>query len=224
MVNISIIIEGGAPEKNSDIDTLNNSNALREVLHNLFAELMNDDVSIEITMQHGYRESTIEYQKKTQSTVDNFCLFVDLDDKQEHIGAWYDKLVTENPDKPISLSDEQKSHVFFMIQAMETWMLYQPDAIERWALKKYKRVRVDENFAQRLEGKDVKDIPHPYSMVNDLLKHYFRYTKDGKDKKVKYTKLVSAAGIIEQIDPLLLRCQDSELQRFCVSIGGDTVK
>ena len=131
-MQITIMIEGGAPERNSDVATVENTESLRYSLHRIFSELVEREVGINIQLKTNYRTATTNF---IQSAENNLVLFVDLDDKKENIPNWFCKLKNENPNKPIIISSDKKEKVFFMIQEMEAWILKQPEAIETWAQK-----------------------------------------------------------------------------------------
>ena len=56
MVTITVLMEGGAaPGSPADVQTVNNTQALRESLHRLFRENLSMEVSVVVDMLHGYK-------------------------------------------------------------------------------------------------------------------------------------------------------------------------
>ncbi len=119
----------------------------------------------------------------------------------------------EYPDKSIVIPEEKIGKVFFMVQEMEAWFLKQPGCIERWRIEEeYERKHPDENIAEHslIRGKDIESIRKPSDKLRTLIK---KYISDGK-KSVKYGKLASAPGLLDNLDVATLLPLDRELQRF----------
>lgn len=225
MVTITIIIEGGIlPSDNADTATMENSQNLRESLNRIFSELLQEEVSIIIQMGAGYRSAASLFVNSKENFL---CLYVDLDAPKKDMPAWFQKLENENPAKPIVFSEEKRKKVFFMIQEMEAWILKQPAAIEKWGKTKcYTRLKAETAIEQHtlIKNKDIEEIAQPSHVLSTLVKHFFKRTYNGKNKKVQYGKLKSAPELLDQIDVKELLTKDSELRRFqeeivqCVSI------
>ncbi len=221
MVEIRVIIEGGMVNTAvADAQTVNNSQALRQSLHRIFSKLLMKEVSIIVELGAGYRNAAKKFVQTPQSA----CLYVDLDDKRENQSAWFDRLATANPDQPIVIPVAKRSNVFFMIQEMEAWILKQPQAIDRWAaFNNYQRLHADEPIENHslIAGKDIETIGKPSEKLHDLIKHY--YKDEHRNKKIRYGKLKTAPGLLDHIDPVQLRSDDSELQRFCRLSAGTSI-
>lgn len=214
MVTVRIVVEGGVLSCNADATTASNTESLRQSLHSFFTRLLSrDDISIVISLGAGYRSAVKRFQKEETGT----SLFVDLDAPKSESNEWFIKLETENKDKPIILSAEQKQNVFFMIQEMEAWFLKQPDCFEKWAdlenyTKRDAKPIADHNL---ISGKNIEDISKPSVVVSILLKHFFEKRTAGKKRKLaEYGKLRTAPALLDCLDVALLEKQDSELIRF----------
>ncbi|KAA6315926.1 hypothetical protein EZS27_033691 [termite gut metagenome] len=217
MVEISLIIEGGVLPGSADVVTMDNSQALRQSLHRIFKDVLGLEVSIKIQLGAGYRAATRQFAASSEK---NCCLYVDLDNKRECIPDWFDKLVTENPGKPIHILDDKRQNVFFMIQEMEAWILKQPAAIERWGKDNhYIRTHSNEPIEGHslIAGKNIEDINKPSNTLGEIIKHFFSKERDGKLKKVQYGKLKSAPGLLDCLNATELKENDAELQRFCAT-------
>ena len=130
MVTVRIVVEGGVLSCNAEATTASNTESLRQSLHSFFTRLLSrDDISIVISLGAGYRSAVKRFQKEAAGT----SLFVDSDAQKSKVNDWFVKLETENKDKQIILSPEQKENVFFMVQEMEAWFLKQPNCFEKWA-------------------------------------------------------------------------------------------
>lgn len=220
MVEITVIVEGGVVNTDtSDVLTVDNSQSLRQSFNRIFSELLKEEVSIIVQTGGGYRNAASLFVKDDTPGV---FLYVDLDDKKENIPDWFAKLKTENPDKPIIVSASKQQDVFFMIQEMEAWFLKQPASIERWSkVENYQRLHPKERIEEHslIVGKDIEDIEKPSEKLYELIKHFFKGEKNGKTKKVRYGKLKSAPGLLDQLDVCLLLQSDAELQRFCDALN-----
>lgn len=214
MVTVRIVVEGGVLSCNAEATTASNTESLRQSLHSFFTRLLSrDDISIVISLGAGYRSAVKRFQKEAAGT----SLFVDLDAQKSKVNEWFVKLETENKDKQIILSPEQKENVFFMVQEMEAWFLKQPNCFEKWAkLEKYNK-RDEKSIADHnlISGKNIEDISKPSAVVAILLKHFFEKRIDGKKRKLAvYGKLRTAPVLLDCLDVALLETQDSELVRF----------
>jgi hypothetical protein len=213
MVEITIMIEGGAPDSSSDIATVENTESLRESFHRIFSESLGYEVKIRVQPLGGYRNAARIF---SESTTDVY-LFVDLDDKKENIPNWFEKLITENPLKPIEIPASKKPKVFFMIQEMEAWILKQPEAIENWGLKNhYVRKHPTEKIADHslISRKNIEDLAKPSVKLNLIIKHFFRKEYRGKKKIIQYGKLKTAPDLLDCLDVSKLKATDSEFNRF----------
>lgn len=214
MVTVRIVVEGGVLSCNADATTASNTESLRQSLHSFFTRLLSrDDISIVISLGAGYRSAVKRFQMEETGT----SLFVDLDAPKSEANEWFIKLESENKDKPIILSSEQKQNVFFMIQEMEAWFLKQPDCFEKWAdlenyTKRDAKPIADHNL---ISGKNIEDISKPSVVVSTLLKHFFEKRTAGKKWRLaEYGKLRTAPALLDCLDVALLEKQDSELVRF----------
>ena len=212
MVEIRIIVEGGGQSGPSDVVTANNTESLRQSLNSFFARVLNrNDVSISIG--YGYRNAAKRFVEDDSYN----SLFVDSDSPKEKIMDWFEKLKTENPNRPIVIPFERQSDVFFMVQEMEAWFLKQPECFEKWAEKEEYEKRTLELIENHtlIHGKNIEDLKKPSEITKILLKHFFeKKIPGGKRKLASYGKLKTAPILLDCLDvKRLLEC-DSELKRF----------
>ena len=215
MVNLNIIVEGGTLDPNVSDDTFNNVEALRESLNKLFSRLLKrDDISVRVDIGAGYRNAARMFVKQAA----NHYLYVDSDDVDTD--KWFVKLDNPDPGKAIVIPADAKDKVFFMIQEMEAWFLKQPECLDRWGnAQGYIRQKQGIEMAadNQIAGKDIEELPKPSKIVGVIVQRYFeRVLSNGKSQKVKYGKLKSAPGIIDQLDEQALVAVDKELLRFKV--------
>lgn len=215
MVNLNIIVEGGTLDPNVSDDTFNNVEALRESLNKLFSRLLKrDDISVRVDIGAGYRNAARMFVKHAA----NHYLYVDSDDVDTD--RWFDKLDNPDPNKAIVIPADAKDKVFFMIQEMEAWFLKQPECLDRWGKAQgYIRQKRGIEIAadNQIAGKDIEGLSKPSRIVGVIVQRYFeRVLPNGKPQKVKYGKLKSAPGIIDQLDEQALVAVDKELLRFKV--------
>ena len=215
MVNLNIIVEGGTFDSNSCEETFNNVEALRESLNKLFSRLLKrDDISVRVDMGAGYRSSAKMFVKNSKDRY----LYVDSDNADTN--KWFDSLDDADPAKAIVIPADAKDKVFFMIQEMEAWFLKQPECLDRWGKAQgYIRQKRGIEIAadNQIAGKDIEGLSKPSRIVGVIVQRYFeRVLPNGKPQKVKYGKLKSAPGIIDQLDEQTLVAVDKELLRFKV--------
>ncbi len=215
MVNLNIIVEGGTLDPNVSDDTFNNVEALRESLNKLFSRLLKrDDISVRVDIGAGYRNAARMFVKQAA----NHYLYVDSDDVDTD--KWFVKLDNPDPGKAIVIPADAKDKVFFMIQEMEAWFLKQPECLDRWGnAQGYIRQNQGIEIAadNQIAGKDIEELTKPSKIVGVIVQRYFeRVLSNGKSQKVKYGKLKSAPGIIDQLDEQALVAVDKELLRFKV--------
>lgn len=215
MVNLNIIVEGGTLDPNVSDDTFNNVEAIRESLNKLFSRLLKrDDISVRVDIGAGYRNAARMFVKHAA----NHYLYVDSDDVDTD--KWFVKLDNPDPGKAIVIPADAKDKVFFMIQEMEAWFLKQPECLDRWGnaqgyIRQKKGIEIAAD--NQIAGKDIEELPKPSKIVGVIVQRYFeRVLSNGKSQKVKYGKLKSAPGIIDQLDEQVLVAVDKELLRFKV--------
>lgn len=193
MVEVSILVEGGVhPNSNASADTFDNSEKLRESFQSLLSKGVQDDrIQIKIDTKGSYT-SIINMPLHS-----NQLALLDLDGDQSQRTLRL---------KEYQL-DQHQDFVFFMIQAMESWILSQPDKIET-TFEAYTKI-IDGSLAefQALKDMSPEDISNPSGVLNSLLQSYFESEKAGKIKKLKYGKLKNSHLLIQQLDPEKLKYQ-----------------
>ena len=212
MVEIRIIVEGGGQAGASDIITANNTESLRQSLNSFFTRLLcRNDVSISVG--YGYRNAAKRFIEDSSYN----SLFVDSDVSADKVHTWFEKLKTENPDKPIIIPLERQTDVFFMIQEMEAWFLKQPECFEKWASHEGYEKRNTDLISEHslIRGKSVEYIHKPSEITKILLKHFFeKKMPGGKRKLASYGKLKTASVLLDCLDVHKLQECDAELSRF----------
>lgn len=170
MVDIRIIVEGGGPTASADVNTASNTESLRQSLNSFFCRLLNRD-DIRIIVGFGYRNAVRLFVEDSSYNI----LFVDSDMPKSQIINWFEKLKTENVNKPIIIPVERQKDVYFMIQEMEAWFLKQPDCFEKWAEKEGYEKRNSDLIANHtlIHGKNIEDLHKPSEITKVLLKHFF---------------------------------------------------
>ncbi|MGX7685621.1 DUF4276 family protein [Flectobacillus roseus] len=193
MVEVSILVEGGVhPNSNASADTFDNSEKLRESFQSLLSKGVQDNrIQIKIDTKGSYT-SIIKMPLHS-----NQLALLDLDGDQSQRTVRL---------KEYQL-DQHQDFVFFMIQAMESWILSQPDKIET-TFEAYTKI-IDGSLAefQALKDMSPEDISNPSGVLNSLLQSYFESEKAGKIKKLKYGKLKNSHLLIQQLDPEKLKYQ-----------------
>ncbi|MDR1729980.1 MAG: hypothetical protein LBR52_04890 [Prevotellaceae bacterium] len=142
----------------------------------------------------------------------NSYLYVDLDDKKENIPDWFDKL--EKEDKPVFISENKRKS---MIQEMKAWILKQPEIIEVWGNKeRHTRLNPNEVLSQHslIAGKNIENISKPSKALDDIIKHFFNNEYNGKKKKIQYGKLKTAPRLLDHLNVITLKNNDTEVERF----------
>jgi hypothetical protein len=212
---VNVYVEGGIVNGNVDATTNNNSEALREELNRFMQRALNrNDISIVVKKCSGYKEAAKQFINATDEA-DNY-LYVDLDRKPELRDEWFKSL----SDDGIEMSQDKSDHVSFWIQEMEAWFLKQPECLDRWGkaqgfLRQKKGIEIAAD--NQIAGKDIEGLSKPSKIVGVFVQRYFeRVLPNGKPQKVKYGKLKSAPGIIDQLDENTLVAVDRELLRFKV--------
>ena len=199
-------MEGGT----YDVAVASNVEALREAFNRFFSRFLGrEDLSVEIEMGAGYKNAVKTYLKDTGQ-----YLWVDSDDLDT--AKWYERL--ENDEKPIMIALDDRKHIYFMIQEMEAWFLKQPDCFDRWAeAEGYIRVKGDTLIKDdnTIAGKNIEALQKPSDIVDTIIQRYFeRIDAKGRQRKVKYGKLKSAPGLIDNLDARSLEEVDAQLARF----------
>ena len=210
MVKLSLIVEGGVHTNDVSAETANNAEALREALHKFFSRLLGrDDVEITIFMGQSYRNAAKLFVEKDMP----ISLFVDLDLPPEEKELWFDKLVNKkHPEHSITIPEEKRQVVFFMVQEMEAWFLKQTDCMEKWAKKEGWTKKDKSSIAEHsiIKGKDIEKLSKPSQKLSIIMRHFFTKNK----KTAKYGKLKTAPSLLDALDAAALRAVDKELDRF----------
>lgn len=224
MVNICIYAEGPSPEHNNkSAQTMSNSNKVRQEFNRILCEVGGrTDVQISLEITGGYRATMKRLEDKPESIDFVFCdSETEIDHKDRN--AWFTTML-EDPKKGkvIKIPQERRDDVFFMIQAMESWFLKQPEAIVRWASSNgYTDKLPNSSIVNHayIKGKNIEMLSDPKTKLKAMLKHQYsieRIKKDGtkKIKNAEYSEAKVAPEILRCIDVDDLLAKDLELQRF----------
>lgn len=209
MVEVRIWIEGGTlAHDNASAAVLDNSQRFRESFKKLFSQIFNED-QIKIIIENGAGEkNTVKlFKANAHKTPESFVL-LDLDGPPSSrakrldyfdLNAWH-------------------TQIFFMIQAMEAWILSQPDVIEI-CLAKYKK---DSNASVASDNlfvdKKPEQITHPDRVLEIVISRYFQEERKGVVKKLKYGKLKTAPDLIEKLDLQKLSDTFEDVQQLIKAI------
>lgn len=215
MVRLNLIVEGGVYTDNVSAETASNVESLRQSLHKFFNRILNrDDIEITIFMGAGYRNAAKRFVEGNSP----MGLFVDSDFPAETKHLWFDKLInTEHPEMTITIPEEKKKYVFFMVQEMEAWFLKQPECLNRWAeMEGYSRKDAEFDISKHslIKGKNIESISKPSEKLAVLMKLFFKEKKAAKYGKLKHSPLLLDSLDIDSLIPL-----DLELQRFVAIIN-----
>lgn len=105
--------------------------------------------------------------------------------------------------------------VFFMVQAMESWILSQPEVITKvYVSQKINKELISENPS--LKGINCETIVNPDEVLDKILNEYFWDKKKGK--KLKYIKGKNAYLFIEKLDINKLRNDFSDVEMLLNAI------
>ncbi len=177
MVTIKIVVEGGVlPHDNIDAATFDNSEKFRESFHILFSGIFEPSMfNLVIEPGSGYKQAVKSFLATQPDT--HCVLLIDSDCPETTLTNKLDELTLT------SYNDQ----VFFMVQAMEAWILSQPTAIIKTLLDTF-------TMAPNFESDDVftrkpDSIKDPAYWLGIVLSRYFHYKKNGATKKKKYSKL-----------------------------------
>ncbi len=195
MVTIKIVIEGGVmPGNKIEAQTFVNSEKLRESFYKLLIQVVSPEYfNLEIEMGAGEKNAGKLFKERIQK---NHCsLLIDLDGAK-------DKRMTKIETLEL---EEYADFVFFMIQKMESWILSQPDSIEK-GMSFYKREKRHLLLANdEIFQKHPTEIVHPDDKLNTILSRFYTFKKREKIKKKKYGKLKDAPLFIKNLDANKLR-------------------
>lgn len=211
MAVIKVFIEGGVLTHPSvTVQTLNNSQRLRESFYKLLTQFFDpNEFSLQVEIG-GPRNQAINFFKTEISKTSDIYLIVDLD--------------APKSDKNLVLqgfnldSSNHESHIFFMIQEMEAWILSQPEKIEecfKYLKRRNPSVKISEDAI--IKDKDPEDITKPSDKLSTLLGRYFKYEKKGSWKNKKYNKLKDGADLLELLDFDRLRNTFSDVEELSES-------
>jgi len=182
---------------------MDNSQRFRESFKKLFLSAFPEEELTIIVKNGSGRHQTANFFKSEAHNVPEVLLLIDLD------GPKTDR---ENVLNRLDLS-EFEQRVFFMIRAMEAWILSQPDKIEScYANFRYLKTPIASD--NLLQGKNPEDIPSPDRILEIILGRFFRTKRNGKNQKLKYGKLKDAPDLIELLDFNRLRATFEDADRL----------
>jgi len=208
MVNVSIFIEGGVlPHDNVSVQTMDNSEKLREGFYSILSQVKSPTEFNIIIKQGSGNKQTINFFKNRIHKEHNSSLLIDLDchkDKKE-------EKVLE-----LDLSD-YSDNVFFMVQEMEAWIISQIDKIDTYYEGKFIRKKNELALSDHIKIKNIhpEDITKPSIVLKEILGQYFRTTNN---KKKKYGKLKDGADLISILNAIDLLRTFSDFEALIKSI------
>lgn len=195
-IEIQLFVEGGVLEhQNIAVETVNNSNKLRESLHQLLSQLVSpEQFDLVVLPRAGYKQTIKDFKADLEKD-SNSLLLIDLDvpksQKNTQIAAF-------------ELTDIAEK-VFFMVQKMEAWILSQPDKIALFAQKRNLRPKnTEKTIAENslLKGKHPEEIENPDSKLKTIFsQHFEKYDqRREKYKPADYGKLKDAPELLALLD------------------------
>lgn len=190
MVDISIFIEGGVlPNDNISVQTIDNSDKLREGFYSILSQLVpSTEFNIKIK-QGSSNKQTINFFKTKIKKDANSSLLIDLDCSKH--------------EKATKLSEFEltgySENVFFMVQEMEAWIISQIDKVDAYYKNKLirKRTGIALSNHHKIVNIHPEDIVKPSTVLKEILGYYF-ITKFRKKKK--YGKLKDGSILLSLLN------------------------
>jgi hypothetical protein len=198
MVDITIFVEGGIlKSENATIQTINNSEKLRESFYHLFSQICNNERFNIIVEMGASEKQAAKFFKMQNHASTNSLLVIDLDRPSNEKNKKLDYLDLK----------ADKDKIIFMVQKMESWILSQPETIDKVFSARYKREKINFEIAadNKLIYKHPEEIKNPDKVLNIILQRYFSEIKRGKKKKKKYGKLKDAPVLLANLDTATLK-------------------
>ena len=190
MVNVSIFIEGGVlPNENVSVQTLDNSEKLRESFYSIFSQLLSPN-KFNIRIKKGSsNKQTVRFFKKKIIEKKKSLLLIDLDGKKNE---------KNNRITDFDLTDYSEN-VFFMVQEMEAWIISQINKIDEHYknrfIRKHEEIKLSEH--EKIRNKHPEEITKPSTVLKEILGKYF---KTKSNIKKKYGKLKDGADLLSILD------------------------
>ena len=197
MVNISIFIEGGALQNdNVNVQTIDNSEKLRESFHLILSQVISSDKFNITTKLGSSNKQTIKFFKKKIQNNKNSLLLIDLDGNKSQ---------KANRISEFGLIDYYNK-VFFMVQEMEAWIISQINVVDSYYEDKYTRKKSDKILSEHKKIKNIhpEDIKKPSVVLKEILGQYFS-RRDNKNRNKKYSKVKDGAELLSLLDSNELR-------------------
>ena len=210
MVNITIFIEGGIlPNDKINVQTIDNSERLRESFYNIMSQLISPNkFNISIKQGSGNKQ-TIKFFKSRIQKQKNSILLIDLDDKKN-----------KKKQKLIDFElNDYNGNVFFMVQEMEAWIISQIDKVDLYYEGKFLRKKINTKLSddENISLKHPEEIVKPSKILKIILGRYFSYTMNKKRNK-KYSKLKDGADLLSILDADELKKTFSDFNDLIIKI------
>ena len=210
MVNITIFIEGGIlPNDKINVQTIDNSEKLRESFYNIMSQLISPNkFNISIKQGSGNKQ-TIKFFKSRIQKQKNSILLIDLDDKKN-----------KKKQKLIDFElNDYDGNVFFMVQEMEAWIISQIDKVDLYYEGKFLRKKINTKLSddENISLKHPEEIVKPSKILKIILGRYFSYTMNKKRNK-KYSKLKDGADLLSILDADELKKTFSDFNDLIIKI------
>jgi hypothetical protein len=190
MVKIKIFMEGGAhPNSNPDANTISNTVFLRESISRLInSAFQTEKVLIECDACASYTSAVAQFRTSTSDEL----LLIDLDGPESL------RVINLSSHNLLSVSHR----VFYMIQTMESWILSQPQRLQKGLSNGgYKKdSNIDLIDDPLISGINVQDLNQPDKILNELLRNHFKELKGDTYKPLKYGKLKLSYILVNFLD------------------------
>lgn len=210
MVNVSIFIEGGVlPNENVDVQTIDNSERLREGFYSIFSQMLSPNkFNVSIKLGSGNKQTVKFFISKIHKQPDSILL-IDLDDFNS---AKHNKL------DELGLSNYEKN-VFFMVQEMEAWIISQIDKVDLFFRDRFFRKKVDIQLSsdRKIKNNHPEDIVKPSRVLKEIIGRYYSYYQNKKRNK-KYSKLKDGADLLSILDSNELQKTFNDFNNLIVRI------
>lgn len=207
MVTVTIFVEGGdLPNANANAQTVNNTQALRQAFNELINACFEEEkVRIKCEMAGSYKSAIKQFTTQKVAGDTNIFLLIDLDNTRDK---------TSQRLAELGLSAFARE-VFFMVQAMEAWILSQPERIvvcfQPHLTTSLEALQQDPLIAGITPESQIK----PDRVLDHLLKNHFIKN----DKPLAYGKLKNAPDLIKALEINKLRSDFIEVHTLLESIA-----
>jgi hypothetical protein len=194
MVAVRVYVEGGGPSHGDQ-------EPLRQGFRKLFEKVLGGRAKPKITACGGRAEAFADFKRGLKSNPDALCvLLVDSEGPVRDGAASWDHVHERKGDEWVRPEGTSEDQIHLMVQAMEAWLIADPDALETYYGQGFRRAALPGQ-------KNVEQISK-----KDLSAALERATRDSKTKGA-YRKS-HGFQLIGMIDPQKVRAASWHAARF----------